>query len=173
MEILGAVAAAIQLAQVGTKVIKLPFLLLSQFQDAPTSVQKRENQIQHLVAIARAIECSTALQTKLIESLLRRCSQEAKYLKALLTPLIAGSGMRKIARNWKAIAGVMKEKRISATYKRLEEEKSALTLCIVSIDALVSMSTSPISYSTIVVMRRPKSAIAFTKSSSNYLQFKT
>ena len=128
--------------------------------------------MQHLVAIARIVESSPALQTDLIESLLRSYLEEAKCLEASLAQLIADPDPEKIVRYWKAIGGVTKEKRISAICERLEKEKSAITLCIVSIDSLVYMSASLIPYSTLIIIRRQKSATAFTKSSSKFLQFK-
>lgn len=137
IEILGAVAAAIQLAETGLKIVKLISSLPSHVEGAPTWIKRRQAQIQHLVEIARIIQSSSALQTSLVQSLLESCSREAKELEAILADLVIDPAMGTFARYWKAAGSVRKEKRIAAICDRLEEEKSAITLCIVSISSSV------------------------------------
>lgn len=55
IEILGAVAAAIQLTETGLKIVKLISSLPSHIEGAPSRIKRRKAQIQHLVEIARII----------------------------------------------------------------------------------------------------------------------
>ena len=137
LEVLGAVAAAIQLAEIGLRVVKLISTLPSRIKDVPSWVQRRQVQVKHLVEIALSIQSSPALQTDLIQSLLERCSREVENLATILAELVIDPGASTLARYWKAAGGVRKEKHIAAICDKLEEEKSAITLCIVSINSSV------------------------------------
>ena len=70
IEILGAVAATVQLVESGSKIVNLVAVLRSQVRDAPASLERRLTQVGHLVDVARLIECSPRLQTELMRSLL-------------------------------------------------------------------------------------------------------
>ena len=134
LEVLGAVAAAVQLAECGLKIARLITQLRSQVHDAPASLSRRLLQVQHLTEIARLIESSPALQTTLIERLLESCLRDAAELEALFERMVSKSSSHgKIAKYWKAVGDMNKEKQISALCDRLEEGKSAITLCIVSV----------------------------------------
>ncbi|KAL8826389.1 MAG: hypothetical protein Q9191_003834 [Dirinaria sp. TL-2023a] len=135
LEVLGAAASAIQFADAAWKISKLFSSLSSHVKDTPSSVLKRKAQIEHLAEIARVIKNSLVLQTDLIASLLRACVQEIGELEGLLSKLVDGATSGRITRYWKAIGGIQTEKRISAICERLEREKTAIILCIVSIDA--------------------------------------
>lgn len=135
LEVLGAAASAVQLADAAWKISKFFSSLSSHVKDTPSSVLKRKAQIEHLAEIARLIKNSVVLQTDLIASLLRVCVQEIRDLESLLSKLVDGATSGRIARYWKAVGGIQTEKRISAICDRLEREKTAIILCIVSIDA--------------------------------------
>ena len=134
LEVLGAVAAAVQLAECSLKIARLISELRSQVRDAPTSLSRRLSQVQHLTEIARLIETSPALQTKLIETLLESCLRDAASLEGIFERMVAKwSQGGKAAKYWRAIGDMNKEKQIAALCDRLEEGKSAITLCIVSV----------------------------------------
>ena len=140
LEVLGAAASAIQLADAAWKVSKLFSSLSSHVEDAPSSILKRKAQIEYLAEIARLIDDSPMLQTDLIASLLRACVPEIRDLEGLLSKLVDGATSGRIARYWRAVGGIQHEKRISAICECLEQEKTAIILCIVSVDASVPSS---------------------------------
>ena len=137
LEVLGAAASAIQLADAAWKISKLFSSLSSHVKDTPSSILKRKAQIEHLAEVARLIKNSPVLQTDLIASLLRACVPEIGDLEGLLSKLVDGATSGRIARYWKALGGMQTEKRITTICERLEQEKTAIILCIVSIDAYV------------------------------------
>jgi hypothetical protein len=135
LEVLGAVSGAVQLVEAGLGIIKLLHILCSTLHDAPTSMKRRTVQVEHLIQVARVIEQNPSLQTTLIKSLLLNCVGKSKELECILAHLTASLDAGKVEKYWKALGGVMKEKRISDLCKSLEEEKSAIVLCIASINS--------------------------------------
>jgi N-terminal domain on NACHT_NTPase and P-loop NTPases len=135
LELLGALSGAAQLVDAGLEIIKLISTLCSKLLDAPASIKKRTIEIQHLIEIARLIQQSPSLQTTLISSLLMSCIEKANELRGILASVSARINAGKVEKYWKALGGVMKEKRILEICESLEQEKSALILCIASIDS--------------------------------------
>jgi hypothetical protein len=135
LEVLGAVSAAIQLADAGLAIVKFLSILCSTLHDAPEYFKKQSIQIQHLIEVARLIQQNPSLQTTLISSLLMNCNEKAKELEGILGKATAKLNAGKVERYWKTLGGVMKGSRISELCKSLEEEKSALILCIASINS--------------------------------------
>lgn len=139
LEVLGAVAGAIQLVDASLGIIKLLTTICSTLHDAPESINRRAIQLELLVEIARLIQKNPSLQTPLISSLLMNCIDKANELQHILAKFTAKLNSGKIERYWKALGGVIKENKISELCKGLEEEKSALVLCICSIDSSVML----------------------------------
>lgn len=135
LEVLGAISGALQLVDAGLRTVKLLHRLCSTLHDTPTSIKRRATQIEHLIQVARVIEQNPSLQTTLINSLLVDCVAKAKHLQSILDHLTASLSSGKIERYWKAIGGVLKEKKISELCNSLGENKSAIVLCIASIDS--------------------------------------
>ncbi|CZR65429.1 uncharacterized protein PAC_15329 [Phialocephala subalpina] len=134
-EVLGAVTGAIQLADAGLAIIKAFSVLYSTLHDAPESFKRFSTQIQHLIDVARLIRQNPSLQTALISSLLMNCVEKARELEAILEKATAKLNAGKIEKYWRTLGGVMKAKRISELCASLEGEKSALSLCIASINS--------------------------------------
>ena len=126
MEALGAPAAAFQLAQTGAQIVEI----LSKIHNAPTWVKDRQTQVQGLINMAKLISNNQSLRTALLQSLLNGCLKDATRLNNLLIGLSAKEEDGKIVRYWKSIVTVSKENKILGIFARLEEDKSALALCI-------------------------------------------
>ena len=124
-----------RLVDAGLGIIKFLTILCSKIHDAPDSIKRRTIQIQHLVEVAQLIQQNPSLQTTLIGSLLMNCIEKAKELQDVLAKVTAKLNAGKIEKYWKALGVVMKESKISELCKSLDEEKSALVLCIASIDS--------------------------------------
>jgi uncharacterized protein YutE (UPF0331/DUF86 family) len=63
------------------------------------------------------------------------CVEKAKELQNVLAHVTASLNSGKIEKYRKAIGGVLKEKKISELCKSLEEDKSAIVLCIANINS--------------------------------------
>lgn len=135
VEVLGALAAASQLAEQGLKIVIFISDLYSKVRDAPESIRKQSVQVEQLINIAKLIEHNPSLQIDSVGSILRNCTGEAEKLKEMLENISTAAGDGKAKKLWKVLDGVAKEKRILALFANLEREKSSLALCIETIDA--------------------------------------
>lgn len=135
LEVLGAVASAVQLADTCLKIATCTVDLFSRIRDAPETIRKRIVAVEQLVEIARLIEHNPSLQTPLIASVLARARAEADQLFEILTKIDAQPTAGKVVKYWKALEGVTKEKRIMTICDRLQEIKASLTLNIASVNS--------------------------------------
>jgi len=135
LEVLGAVASAVQLADTCVKIASCAVDLFSRVRDAPVTIQKRLEEVKQLIEIARLIEHNPSLQTPLIASILARARADADQLFKILTKIDVQPTAGKVVKYWKALEGVTKEKRILAICDRLQETKASLTLSIASINS--------------------------------------
>jgi N-terminal domain on NACHT_NTPase and P-loop NTPases len=135
VEILGAVASAVQLADTCMKIAICAIDLFSRVRDAPETIRKRIVAVQQLVEVARLIEHNPSLQTPLIASVLTRARADADQLFEILTKIDAQPSAGKVVKYWKALEGITREKRILAICDRLQENKALLTLYIASINS--------------------------------------
>src|SRR2546429_665975 len=132
---LGAVAAASQLAQQCVKIGKFISGLYTKVRDAPESIRKQTVQVEQLIDIARLVQHNPSLQTDLVGSILGNCFREAGQLEEELMKISGSAGDGKAKGIWKALVGLTKKEKILAHFARLEQEKSALALCIETIDS--------------------------------------
>jgi hypothetical protein len=135
LEILGALASAVQLADTCLKITISASELFTRVRGAPETIRTRIAQIEQLIEIARLIEHNSALQTPLIGSVLDRCREDTNNLLGILKKLDTEATARKVVKYWTALLGVTKEKKILGIFERLEERKSSLILCIASINS--------------------------------------
>jgi hypothetical protein len=135
LDVLGAVAAASQLAEQCLKIISLISELYIKIRDAPESMRKDAVQIQQLVDITRLIEKTTSLQTALVDSILRVCVTEATEVIRILNKACVAVGEGHVKKLWRAAFGLTKERAILAHFAKLEQGKSTLALCIATIDS--------------------------------------
>lgn len=92
-------------------------------------------QVQQLIEIAHLIKDNTSLQTLLITTILNLAEKEAAALLKILKKVTVSSADTKVKGYWKTLDGVRKEKKILGIAAKLEEEKSALALCIAAVDS--------------------------------------
>jgi hypothetical protein len=134
---LGAAAAAIQLIELGAKIIKSTYDLYSAILDAPETTRKRILQIQQLIDICGLIEKNEALQRDSVASVLGSCLGYAREFESVLEKVRVGDGDGWMRRKRKAVEGVMRERKVGELFVNLEREKTSLTLSIVEIDSCV------------------------------------
>lgn len=85
LDVLGAVASAVQLAETCLKMVDL----FNRIRDAPAIVRKRIVAVEKFVEIASLIEHSPALQTPLIAGILTQALVDANQLFEILTKIDA------------------------------------------------------------------------------------
>lgn len=135
LEILGAVAGAVQLADTCLKITTFAADLFCRIRDAPKTIQKRLEEVKQLIEIARLIEHNSSLQTPEVASVLAGARANADLLFEILKKLDSQPTAGKVAKYWKAIEGVTKEKKILAICDCLRENKILLTLLIANINS--------------------------------------
>lgn len=132
---LGAAAAALQLVELGAKIIKSSYELYSAIQEAPEQTQKRLIQIQQLIDISSLISKNAALQKDTVASVLGTCLKYAREFYGMLIKVKVSEGDGWVKRKRKAVEAVMKEKRLGELFVNLEREKVTLVLCVVEVDS--------------------------------------
>jgi len=135
LEVVGALAAASQLVEQSLQIIIYISDLYKRVRDAPESIRKQSIQVEQLIDITRLIEHNPPLQTVLVDSILENCLRITEELQEILARVSTTAGDGRVRKVWKALEGVTREKRILALLAKLEQEKSALVLCINAIDS--------------------------------------
>ena len=134
LSILGAIAAASQLAQQASEIIKFFSALYSKIQDAGESIRTRMLHIEQLIDISKLIAKTLTLQTTAIQSVLVACLRTTITLHDILQEFSSDEeGL--LRRIMKAVKAVRKEDKIMILLDNIEREKSSLALCIHQIDA--------------------------------------
>src|SRR5437762_2170458 len=134
LSILGAIAAASQLAQEASKITKFFSALYAKIQDAGESIRKRMLHIEQLIDISKLVAKTPTLQTTAIQSVLVTCLRTTITLHGILQEFSSDEeGL--LRRIMKAVKAVRKEDKIMILLDNIEREKSSLALCIHQIDA--------------------------------------
>jgi hypothetical protein len=134
LSILGAIAAASQLAQQAFEIIKFFDDLYAKIQDAGESIRTRMLHIEQLIDISKLIAKTPTLQATAIQSVLVTCLRTTITLRGILQELSSDKeGL--LRRIMKAVKAVRKEDKIMILLDNIERDKSALALCIHQIDA--------------------------------------
>ena len=136
LSILGAIAAASQLAQQASEIVKFFSDLYAKIQDAGELIRTRMLHIEQLIDISRLIAKTPTLQTTTIQSILITCLRTTIALRELLQELSSDEEGR-LRRIMKAVRAVRKEDKIMILLDNIERDKSSLALCIDQIDAWV------------------------------------
>ena len=134
LSILGAIAAASQLAQQAFEIVKFFSDLYEKVQDAGESIRTRMLHIEQLIDISKLIAKTPTLQTTAIQSVLVTCLRTTITLRDILQELSSDKeGL--LRRIMKAAKAVRKEDKIMILLDNIERDKSSLALCIHQIDA--------------------------------------
>ncbi|TVY87774.1 hypothetical protein LAWI1_G006406 [Lachnellula willkommii] len=130
IEAIGVLASIGQLLEFGLKITSLINDVYNRVKDAPEKVLLHTAHIKQLVETACLIQEESELQNPLVHSHVRATLQEAEKLQRILERMVVdytkGSGKKRL---WKTLVG-REERRMIASFDRLEKEKSALILCI-------------------------------------------
>ena len=133
--VLGAIAAASQIAQQCIDIFKMIHSLYSKIQDAPNSVRSKIGLVEQLVTITSLIGPNTSLQTDWMASALTTCLETARQLLDELNKISTSAGDGRVRRLRKALAGMMVDEKLQGLFAQLEQRKSSLVLYIGTVDA--------------------------------------
>ncbi|KAL6816354.1 ankyrin repeat-containing domain protein [Trichoderma camerunense] len=125
-EIIGAVAAAEQFAEVLFKTIKLAKSVANQFQDGPNQIQQKIERLESLASLAKQIQNTTSLQTEDIGKILTRCEWHVQSLQDLLQKISFNCHDSIQKKTWRAITGLKQEANISKLSDNLDHEYNSL-----------------------------------------------
>jgi len=145
VEVIGALASTAQLAYY---VIQANSLVIEQFKrlrNAPIKFQQYADTATQLISIARVVQSNQWLQTESMASLLEAILARTEEIHNLLPKVqkhdkAARPGF--VSTYWKVLRSLRKEERILAIFAGLEEQKSALALCILEIQTRYTGETS-------------------------------
>jgi hypothetical protein len=130
LEILGAVAGALQLAGV----LKQILTLISWPHGTMEEFQAQAAQTQGLIDIVTEIHRKPEFQTPEINAAVNRCLEEAQSILATLNAQISDDRMKKATKSWKVLRGLMRNTIVKEAFALLERQKSTISLCIQSIN---------------------------------------
>lgn len=133
--VLGATAAAFQIAQQCMDIAKMIASLYHKIHDAPNSIHSQILLVNQLIAITRSIERNKSLQTDLMASALTTCSKTTQQLSDELSKISTSAGDGRVRRVWKGLVGLTVEEKLQGLFDQLEREKSSLAVLIGTIDA--------------------------------------
>lgn len=125
LEILGALAASIELVKVCAEITAFLKDVAQRTDDQAVSACRA--QIASLCDLANKVEQDESLQTEGVEKILLRCQATAESIqKALPKRLSADDGS--LSRVWNAAKGRFREKKITNLFDKLEQDKGSLGL---------------------------------------------
>ena len=133
--VLGAIAAASQIAQQCIDIFKMIYSLYSKIHDAPNSIRSQIGLVEQLVTITSLIERNNSLQTDSMTLALKTCLETARQLLDELSKISTSAGDGRVRRVWKGLVGSMVEEKLQGLFVQLEQRKSLLVLSIVTVDA--------------------------------------
>lgn len=133
--VLGAIAAASQIAQQCIDIAKMIASLYSKIHDAPNSIRSQIRLVDQLVAITRLIERNPSLQTDWMASALTTCLETTRQLLDELSKISTSAGDGRARRVWKILVGMTVEEKLQGLFAQLEQGKSSLAVYIGTIDA--------------------------------------
>ena len=130
VEVIGLLASVSQLAGHALNIYSSISEIYHKIQNAPRIIQEHAEHIKHLIKTAELINEHELLQTDCINSQIISTLNQARLLSATLDKVkrdyLRG---RVVRRYWKIVKGD-REKEILASLKQLDQERSALVLCI-------------------------------------------
>jgi hypothetical protein len=139
VEIVGLVAAAAQFADLGAKVLLGLSSLISSLRDVPSRIESAATALKIFVDLSHALRAhletlpppaiSEATQTQ-IKDLFDACGSETCAITNILEEITTKTSDNKLAKTWKRLVGVKREKDILERFERLERHKSSLVLLL-------------------------------------------
>lgn len=125
-DIIGAVAAAEQFAEVVFKTIKLVKSVVDQIHDAPDQIQQQIGRLESLTSLAKQVQNTKTLQNEEINKILTRCESHLQSLQNLLHKISFGGDDPLGKKTWRAICSLKEEGAMLKLFDMLDQEYNSL-----------------------------------------------
>ncbi|KAG5751465.1 hypothetical protein H9Q70_005874 [Fusarium xylarioides] len=135
MEILGATAASLQLAEQTLKIAQFLCDSISKLRNAADVQEKRLERVSRLAALLHAIICHKAFQTHLVEGELSHCLRDVSRLRDIIVKLDTPPTASKWKRYPKRLLGLFKDDEINECFVVLERDMGSLAIALQNADA--------------------------------------
>jgi hypothetical protein len=143
--IVGVVAAGVQFADVGVRVLKAIWDVRNSLEDVPENLKVLAVQLQQLLKLTENIKSNSSLKAMNADignDILSDCVTLVNDLQTLLDHVLVKAGDSPAWRGWKAVVSIKKEEKILKLGTRLESNKTSLIAWLSSINQLIqSIST--------------------------------
>ena len=134
LTVLGAAAAAAQLADQAFSLVIFFTDLYGKIKEAPELTQARVAHIEQLQSVSILIKKTKPLQTNEVQAILVACLQTTIDLNNILKKY-SSEKRSLLKRTLQSVKAVHKEERVIVLLDRIEKQKSLLALCIHQLDA--------------------------------------
>ena len=128
-EVLGIIAGAAQLIDYTISITNLISDIYRRVKNAPKKIQQQFNQIRQFIDLAERIKQHPQLQVASVNDQINSALDQARSVAKVLEKVKAGYSHGSIQRYWKILRS-SRDKEILESLTRLENEKTALILCI-------------------------------------------
>ncbi|KAF5579363.1 lysophospholipase [Fusarium pseudocircinatum] len=135
MEILGATAASLQLAEQTLTIAQFLCDSISKLRNAADIQEKRLERVVRLTALLHAIICHKAFQTHLVEEELSHCLRDVSRLRDIIVKLDTPPTASKWKRYPKRLFGLFKDDEINDCFVVLERDMGSLAIALQNADA--------------------------------------
>jgi hypothetical protein len=134
LTILGAAAAATQLAEQACSLLSFFSSLYGKIKEAPELTQARVSDIEQLRSVSNLIKNTKPLQTSEVQAILVACLQTSVDLNKILEKC-SPEGKTLLKRTLRSVKVLHREDRVIVLLDRIEKQKSLLALYIHQLDA--------------------------------------
>ncbi|KAF4341544.1 lysophospholipase [Fusarium beomiforme] len=135
MEILGATAASLQIAEQTLKIAQFLCDSISKLRNAADVQEKRLERVSRLTVLLHAIICHKAFQTHLVEGELSHCLRDVSRLRDIIVKLDTPPTASKWRRYPKRLLGLFKDDEINECFVVLERDMGSLAIALQNADA--------------------------------------
>jgi hypothetical protein len=133
--ILGVAAASLQFAEQGINIARVVFSTLSAVKDATLTTRHHLESVDQLICVLQAILQHQVFQTASVETILRSTLRDITRLQNLLLKQNLTENLPKWRKWSRSMISVLQSDDIDRSFARLERQKSALAICMQTIDS--------------------------------------
>ena len=131
MDVVGAIASATQLIHYAVKLTTILATIDQRMRDVSKRINLQHGQLSQLIDTAQLIKNNQLLQTPTICAHVNATLEEARDLSKVLERVDTARTNGLIRKCWIALDG-RKEREVLASLDRLEKQKTALVLCVIT-----------------------------------------
>jgi hypothetical protein len=131
LEVLGALAAASQIAEQVLRIVKL----VQSIRDAPEEVLQHIASLQQLAGVVESIKANPSYQSRQVAEILSLINTKTSAISDTLDKLQTDPSNSKASVFKKAVNSTWKSDNVANKLDQIERDKTTLALCLAQIDA--------------------------------------